>query len=138
MRRRLATLLALPAAAVLAGALPAAPDPVECEMKRPQGAHVRSTRCLACHDGTVAETAIAAPAATHDGTGENHPVDVDYLAAWQREPTRYRDPAELPPALPLVDGKVACTTCHDPRSRIPGAPAMTMVGSAMCLACHTL
>jgi predicted CXXCH cytochrome family protein len=137
MKRALATLLALSATAVLAGALPAGPEATVCEMRSP-GVHARSTRCLACHDGTVATTAIAAPAATHDGTGENHPVDADYVAAWQRAPARYRNPSELPPALPLVDGKVGCTTCHDPRSRVPGAPAMSMVGSAMCLACHVL
>jgi predicted CXXCH cytochrome family protein len=72
----------------------------------------------------------------HDRTGA-HPLDVHYAEAQARRPG-LRPPAALAGELVLVDGKVACTTCHDPRSLEHGRTALPMSRSAMCFACHDL
>ena len=133
---------ALPAA--LAGALPVllALEPRRdagaaagvCEMRLADRARADSRRCVACHDGSVARGVGARP---HDAQGD-HPVDVDYGRAFARRPGALRSPGALPPSLPLVGGKVACTTCHDAGSSERGKPAVTMRGSALCFACHAL
>jgi hypothetical protein len=65
----------------------------------------------------------------------SHPVAVDYAAAAARRPDSYEPPGRIPAAVPLVDGKVECTTCHDGRS----ASAHRVVEYAtLCTACHRM
>ncbi len=46
-------------------------------------------------------------------------------------------PASLPPlTLPLQNGKLGCTTCHDPHSDLPGQ--LRMDKNQLCQACHHL
>jgi predicted CXXCH cytochrome family protein len=115
--------------AVLAG-LPA-PTAALCELATADRSRTPSRSCLGCHDGSVASGRLAR---AHEGSGV-HPVDVDYAAAQVRR-SGLRPRGALPPALVLVDGKVACVTCHDPRSPEHGKPALPLRRSALCFACH--
>lgn len=38
--------------------------------------------------------------------------------------------------LPLVDGLISCTTCHDSHTKTPGL--LRLPSETFCLACHTL
>jgi predicted CXXCH cytochrome family protein len=100
---------------------------VVCELPVVDRDATPTQRCYGCHDGTVA------PSTLH-GAGD-HPVDVSYVEA--RE-TKSRYAMMLPPALVLVRGRVTCTTCHEYRgdASYPHWTAMSMAGSALCLACH--
>ena len=104
-----------------------------CELATADRAHTRSRSCLSCHDGSIASGRMAR---AHEGGG-SHPVDVDYLASQARRPG-LRPSGTLPPAVVLVGGRVACTTCHDPRSTERGKPAVTMSRSALCFGCHEI
>lgn len=105
-----------------------------CELRTADRRSTSSVRCLSCHDGTTA-AAVALPGASR-GLGD-HPVEVDYERS-RGDGMPLRPASELPPALPLVGGKVACTTCHAADSAEPGHTAMTMTRSAMCFACHAM
>jgi predicted CXXCH cytochrome family protein len=83
-----------------------------------------ATRCLTCHDGSAARPF------DHLSNG-SHPVGVAYDAS--RVPL-LRPRAALPAQVVLVNGEVACTSCHDGRSATPHRVAMT-VGD-LCIACH--
>ncbi|MCP6658172.1 hypothetical protein NL521_30010, partial [Klebsiella pneumoniae] len=59
-----------------------------------------------------------------------------------------RLPAELPPEISLEDGRIECTSCHDPhKDRYPPADHPQKSGkflvldnnnySALCTACHS-
>jgi predicted CXXCH cytochrome family protein len=103
-----------------------------CELRLADRARTPSAHCVACHDGS---TALGTPLKRHPDGGAGHPVEVDYLRAFARRPGLH-PPAALPADLPLVDGKVSCTTCHDARSSERGKPAVTTRYAALCLACH--
>lgn len=115
-----------------------------CELGRVDRAHVDSSKCLSCHDGSVAplvhasipsasfET-LSAPAGQAQGS---HPVEVDYFAASARRPALFKAVGALPQGLVLSDGKVTCGTCHDIRSGREHYVAVSMDHSAMCTSCH--
>lgn len=106
-----------------------------------------SVQCLRCHDGGIATDAFvdemggAVLTARTRGSGmgdpsRNHPIGVRY-------PTRRRDyqPVSHVTAsgrIQLYDGKIECTTCHDPHNQYE-LPAMLVVSnerSRLCYACH--
>ena len=123
--------MSLSAKRIVAGALLIAADVVGssehvCELPFVNRGTTKAVRCYGCHDGTIA------PSPRHPG---DHPVDVKY------EPVREAAPRyamQLPASLVLVGGRVTCTTCHEYRgdASYPHWTAMSMVGSALCLACH--
>lgn len=104
-----------------------------CELEGADRARTTSARCIACHDGTAGRAVEVHTAP--DGIGRSHPVEVDYGAAAARQPGRYHPAAMLPREIPLVDGKVACTSCHDGASREPKRVAMR---TRLCESCHDL
>ena len=100
-----------------------------CTLSSADRAATDSFKCLSCHDGTVAKSVVGS-----DPHGEQHPVEIDYAP---RAAQGYgRLVPRPPPALVLTNGKVTCMTCHDGSSSEPHHTAMSMSGSAMCLACH--
>ena len=101
-----------------------------CELARVDRARTPARACLSCHDGSVAASSIPAPT-----LGTSHPVGIDYAAARARAPDRYA--AALPADLPLVDGRIACTTCHDGAATDRYRLARPATGP-LCLACHQL
>lgn len=100
-----------------------------------------STRCLTCHDGTMASDASARTGAVligmpNDGP-QDHPVGVPYRLT---DPNS-RDSALLPestldPRVRLFDHRVECASCHSPYSNETKHLVMSNEGSRLCLSCH--
>ncbi|MFQ5424554.1 MAG: cytochrome c3 family protein [Phycisphaerae bacterium] len=113
-----------------------------------------SLLCLSCHDGTIAsETvggggggdirAVGAPV----NPRRDHPVGVEYPRNG-RKPGRNRSRTrrdfvpisklESQGTIRLTNGRVECTSCHDPHNAL-GYPAFLVMSnrrSALCLSCH--
>jgi predicted CXXCH cytochrome family protein len=128
--------LALVVAAWSVAAAAPTPPGVEspCELRRVDRRRTGSRECIACHDGSVGPAALHALSVRGDGGA--HPVEVSYAAAFARQPGSYRSAFELPRAIVLPDGRVACTSCHDAASAEPARAALPLRASALCLACH--
>ena len=105
--------------------------------------------CLACHDGTRARHVIARQRGelqNTDGMTVNHPVGMDYEQHVLERPTRLRPARTLPEAVRLVDGRVACVSCHREKPVHPGPRGCLVtkeltVGpreTDLCLACHAM
>jgi predicted CXXCH cytochrome family protein len=138
MRRTAVVAFALGALPMVLALAPAERPPLAdgpCELPLVDRARTPSTRCLSCHDGSVTRGTLLKP---HVDGGGDHPVEIDYGRSFARRPRVLRPPGALPDALPLVGGKVSCTTCHDARSPEKGKPALTTRGSALCFACHSI
>lgn len=106
--------------------------------------------CLSCHDGVVAHDVFAGAhgASWSDlstsgipvgGTRlTSHPVGVEYPA---NDP-KYRSATEVTTVakLKLPDGRMQCTTCHDPHNteRHPSMLQMSNERSRLCLSCHRI
>lgn len=115
-----------------------------------------SKMCLSCHDGTVALGNMAdgavipfvqgpqykLPASSssnlHKGTGlaANHPFAFRPLSTTETQKPPVKDAVKLDP-----DGRIQCTTCHDPHNEFidPVAGKFLVEAnarSALCLACH--
>lgn len=104
--------------------------------------------CLSCHDGTVAKatgggvwkkssgnTRSARITGTGHGTSD-HPVGVDF-PQFQKgyHPITF---VTARGAVLLPDGRVECTSCHDPHDMSGAAHMLVMSNarSALCLTCH--
>jgi hypothetical protein len=105
----------------------------ECGLAKADRARTPSTTCLGCHDGTA--TPGVAFANLHGGPSGAHPVDIDYFAA-SASNRQLAPPFDLPRAVVLVAGRVACTTCHDGTSTSPGRVAGELV--SLCDGCHVM
>jgi predicted CXXCH cytochrome family protein len=125
--------LASAAAARDAPAL-ADPDPETCGLQRVDRAATPSSDCMSCHDGSAAGAVGFSMRA--GGGGMDHPVAVDYDAASARHPGRYAPRGTLPASVPLVNGRVECTSCHDGASTAPNHVAAE--AAQLCYACHRL
>lgn len=102
-----------------------------CTLHQVDRARTPSRSCIGCHDGSVG---AAIPfQMRHSDLGASHPVDVSYDAAAAKKPGEYVPSSRLPPDVPLVEGKVACTSCHDGQST---EPRQVVNLPNLCLACH--
>ena len=106
--------------------------------------------CLSCHDGTVARDVWAgAHAMSWDDLSvgglapgrtrlTNHPVGVRYPDGERS----YQSAASVTSdgRMKLPDGRIQCTTCHDPHNtnRHPGMLVISNDRSRLCLTCHRL
>jgi predicted CXXCH cytochrome family protein len=104
-----------------------------CELSRVDRRSTPSQACMTCHDGSAG--ALIGFRMAADGRGMEHPVTVDYAAAAAAHPDHLRPASALPAEVPLVRGKVECTTCHDGAS--PDRKRVATV-SDLCLACHRM
>jgi predicted CXXCH cytochrome family protein len=132
-RRIVALALTLAAAPALAAAAPP-PTEAPCTLPRVDRARTGSRACIGCHDGSIGLG--AAHALAGGAPGGEHPVDVSYARAFARQPGSYRSAFDLPRAVVLPEGRVACTSCHDAASAEPHRAAVPMGGSALCFTCH--
>lgn len=102
-------------------------------MPRPVGASddpvaARAEMCLSCHDGSVGDS--------------RHRVWMEHGHRTGVEPP---ETIRVPPNLPLINGKLACRTCHSAHG--PGAGQTDMSSavllrvpnqaSELCISCHT-
>ncbi len=113
-----------------------------------------SRLCLSCHDGTIALTQTYNPRnAPGGGTvyitasdqgfigtdlSDDHPISFVYDSGVALTKGELRDPASLPPELPLDhQNHVQCTTCHEPHDDSFGDfLRMDNTESRLCLSCH--
>lgn len=95
--------------------------------------------CMSCHDGTIA-SAIKGHALAQTGAGSvaqgnmgaAHPVGVDYMAAYARDPGSFNHPSSSVQIV-LEDGKVGCVSCH---SAHDGVMSARNLRQEICIACH--
>ena len=86
-----------------------------------------SNECLGCH---VSE----GPESFHKGEGQTvHLVGKDYALSRASDPT-LAPVSALDPLLKLVNGKVACITCHTVYSAISAPERRARVQATRCLA----
>jgi predicted CXXCH cytochrome family protein len=116
------------------GALRGGSFETDCELRTADRAATPAAACLACHDGSVG-TGVSFQMRAMNRPGFDHPVDVDYARAALRD-RRLLPPALLPPDVVLVNGRVACTTCHDGGGTERGH---TVRGREdLCRSCHQM
>ena len=118
----------------------------------------KSILCLSCHDGTVAIGALKKkphpgkatdamlnkpinPASRGNlGTdlSDDHPISFIYDSMLAINDGQLLDPSQIKP-LQLEDGKVECTTCHDPHEKDiqPFLRVSTLYGQ-LCTTCHNM
>jgi len=119
---------------------------------QPDGA---SILCLSCHDGTIALGSIISrttpitmaggvttmPSGVNNLTKDisnDHPVSFIYDAALATADGQLLNPAGLTGAVKLENGKLQCTSCHDPHKDIyTKFLVATTQSSNLCLVCHT-
>ncbi len=100
-----------------------------------------SRECINCHErkGESADDDIIS-GGKHPGMSAisiTHSIGTDYVSASiSRQNLRKAD--ELPPAMTLVDGRIACITCHNPLNPQRNNLAVETQGSALCFACHLI
>lgn len=123
---------ALGAAALAASAGARAADGV-CTLAWANRRTTPSSACAACH----ARIASAAVSLRSDGHPLGHPVEVEYARLASAHPDQLAPAEALPPEIPLVGGRITCTTCHAQGS---GHDHMQLVAPTrvLCLACHRL
>jgi predicted CXXCH cytochrome family protein len=106
--------------------------------------------CLSCHDGVVAPDVYAGQHAMtwseRSASGldpgkvrlTSHPVGVPYPAG---DP-KYESASAVTSdgRIKLPDGRIQCTTCHDPHNteRHAGLLVRSNERSRLCLSCHRL
>ncbi len=105
-----------------------------CELRFADRARTPTRACVACHDGSVGSEIGFEVRATHQANA-NHPVDVSYAEAAARDP-RLAPESALPPDVILVEGRVACTTCHDGASTDRGHAVRGRPD--LCTSCHRM
>lgn len=105
-----------------------------CELRNADRARTSTRSCIACHDGSVGPGAGFEMRAGNQ-PGLDHPVDVPYAEAAARDP-RLAPASALPPDVILVNGRVACTTCHDGASTERGHAVRGQ--PELCTSCHRM
>ncbi len=110
-----------------------------------------SSRCLSCHDGTIASDSgtkgldgmqRSSGVWDHQGQGQNyggassHPIGIDYRDALRRDPEGINEISSLPRTILLPDGKVECVSCHNLYTKEENLLSVTNFGSRLCLTCH--
>jgi predicted CXXCH cytochrome family protein len=113
-----------------------------------------SVLCLSCHDGTIALGSVLSltseisfaggitvlPPGTSNLTtdlSDDHPVSFIYNSALAAADGQLKDPASISHPVTLEDGKVQCTSCHDPHNDNWGKfLAASNQFSELCFKCH--
>jgi predicted CXXCH cytochrome family protein len=101
-----------------------------------------SKDCLSCHDGLYAsdtrlnyKNSPGHKSKTFDGTKE-HPIGMDYASYVAMDSNSYKPAPAFNSKMMFVNGKVGCTTCHNPLNPEEKHLVMSDFRSALCLTCH--
>jgi predicted CXXCH cytochrome family protein len=113
-----------------------------------------SILCLSCHDGTTAlgsvlnrtaEIGFTAgvtsmpPGTAHISTdlSNDHPISFEYTSGVAASDGELRDPASILPPVALENGRLQCTSCHDPHRNVYN-DFLLVSGqfSELCFSCH--
>jgi len=111
-----------------------------------------SILCLACHDGTIALGQILSGGKARGFGGpslmpphadlttdlsDDHPISFEYTSALAMLDGQLKDPSEISQHVTLENGKVQCTTCHDPHDNTyTKFLVASRQNSDLCLSCH--
>lgn len=101
-----------------------------------------SRECLSCHDGTISSGSDYQVKGLNwehkKNIGMSHPISVDYVEAYNRNPRRLHPPENLDPAIVLINGKIGCESCHNHFSKNKKYLVMDNFRSRLCLSCHNI
>lgn len=118
---------------------------------QPDGA---SILCLSCHDGTTALGNVLnrttdinfAAGITRIPTGktnmstdlaDDHPISFDYSAGLAAADGQMKDPTAILPPVSLRNGRLQCTSCHDPHRNLTNDFLLVSNQfSELCFSCH--
>lgn len=113
-----------------------------------------SLLCLSCHDGTIAlgevlsrtevisferGITVLPPGGTNltEFLADDHPISIVYDAALAAADVELVDPSLLTGLVQLREGKVQCTSCHNPHDNILGNFLVeSNQNSQLCDYCH--
>ena len=98
-----------------------------------------SRRCLSCHaeSGEGPISMVDQHGIVRHGSGSgNHRIGMRY--GQTRGIGLYRKSSDVPKAILLPEGKVACVSCHVGYSKKHGALVMSNERSALCMGCHDI
>ncbi len=123
---------------------------IKANITQPSGA---SVLCLSCHDGSVALGSVISrkniidftPYTTMPSGKSNlgtdlrndHPISFNYNSTLSASNIELKDPSNITPPVSLENGKMQCTSCHDPHKNIYSdfLKASTQY-SNLCNSCH--
>ena len=78
-----------------------------------------SEQCMRCHNGShgkkIANKSAGTPMQFAGNKSANHPVGMNYRNHAANDPRSYKPLEALDKAIRLVNGKVACISCHMPK-----------------------
>lgn len=118
---------------------------------QPDGA---SILCLSCHDGTTALGSVLSRTGDIDFSGgistlppgssnistdlaNDHPVSFDYTTGLAAADGQLKDPTAIIPPVSLHNGRMQCTSCHDPHRNLTNDfLILTNQSSELCFSCH--
>ncbi len=118
---------------------------------QPDGA---SILCLSCHDGTTALGSVISRMSDIDFTGgitsipvgssnmstdlaDDHPISFDYTTSLAAADGQLKDPTGIVPPVSLHQGRLQCTSCHDPHRNLTNDFLLVSNQfSELCFACH--
>jgi len=113
-----------------------------------------SILCLSCHDGTTALGNVLSrmtdigfaggitsiPAGnTNMSTdlADDHPISFDYTTGLAAADGQMKDPTAILPPVGLENGRMQCTSCHDPHRNLTNDFLLiTSQYSELCFSCH--
>lgn len=119
---------------------------------QPDGA---SILCLSCHDGTTALGSVKSRSADIGFSGglttippgsssnistdlaDDHPISFDYTTGLAAADGQLKDPAGILPPVALHNGRMQCTSCHDPHRNLTNDfLVVSDQFSELCFSCH--
>jgi len=102
-----------------------------------------SKDCMGCHDGFQAsdrkinyKNTPGQKSHWSQGASE-HPIGMNYSAYAAMDSKSFKPVSSFGSKMMFVNGRVGCTTCHDPLNQEKSHLVMSDYRSALCLTCHT-
>lgn len=99
-----------------------------------------SRECIACHERKGKHASSDLNDRNHPGmsaVSATHAIGTDYISATAIR-GNLRRAYELPPGMTLVNGRIACITCHNPLNPQRLSLAVDTTKTSLCFACHIM